>query len=415
MMRKLLLLFSFLFFFLLQSFSQGFDFKDHKKKYARIPFKLYNNLIIVPVLLNKNTDTLNFILDTGVGYTMITDSTFIDKLKIPPHTRKVGVKGGGVGEVVYTYIIGNQQLEFGEFIAKNQTILVTSKSLEYISQYVGIKVHGIVGFDFFRRLVVKINYQKKELDIYDSHFFEKKILKKNKTNNIFKLHIQKQKPYFLAKVINEKDDSIDVKLLLDTGAGHSLSLDKDSKNGITLPSKTINNSLGLAINGLIEGRMGRVKGFGIGKYYWKDVLCSFPDSLLVLHRNENVDKQGSIGIGILERFIITLDYNNERFILEPNNKLNKKFDIGFSGVDVVSSPTDFTKYIVASIHPLSPAYESGLQLGDEVFAINNQVVTGMTISQVYELLDNIENKVLNLLVKRQGSLQIITFKTKRLI
>ena len=76
MIKKLLLLF-FLFCFLSQSYSQGFDFKDHKKKYARIPFKLYNNLIIVPVLLNKGTDTLNFILDTGVGYTMITDSTFV--------------------------------------------------------------------------------------------------------------------------------------------------------------------------------------------------------------------------------------------------------------------------------------------------------------------------------------------------
>ncbi|KOY85606.1 hypothetical protein AD998_05065 [bacterium 336/3] len=414
MIKKLLLLF-FLFCFLSQSYSQGFDFKDHKKKYARIPFKLYNNLIIVPVLLNKGTDTLNFILDTGVGYTMITDSTFVDKLQIPPHTRKVGVKGGGVGEVIYTYIVGSQQMVLNDFIAKNLTVLITSKSLEYISQYVGIKIHGIIGFDFFRKLIVKINYQKKELEVYDIHFFDKKILKKNKTNNILKLYIQKQKPYFLAKFINENNDSINVKLLLDTGAGHSLSLDKESKKGITLPSKTIDNSLGLAINGLIEGKMGRVKSLGIGQYYWKDVLCSFPDSLLILHRNENVDKQGSIGIGLLERFVITLDYSNERFILEPNNKLNKKFDIGFSGVDVVSSPNNFTIYFVSNIHPLSPAYVSGLQIGDELFAINNQVLTNMTISQVYELLDSAENKVLNLLVKRRGALQIIVFKTKRLI
>ncbi|MCU0439872.1 MAG: aspartyl protease family protein [Raineya sp.] len=413
MIKKLLLLF----FFLLtqQSFSQGFDFKDHKKKYARIPFKLYNNLIIVPVLLNKNADTLNFILDTGVGYTMITDSTFVDKLQIPPHTRKVGVKGGGIGEVVYTYIISSQQLELKDFIAKNLTILVTSKSLEYISQYAGIKIHGIVGYDFFRKLVVKINYQKKELEVYNNHYFEKKIVKKNQTNNILKLQIQKQKPYFFAKVINDKDDSINVKLLLDTGAGHSLSLDKESKKGITLPSKTIENYLGLAINGLIEGKMGRIKGLGIGKYYWKDVLCSFPDSLLILHRTENVDKQGSIGIGLLERFAIILDYSNERFILEPNIKLNKKFDIGFSGVDVVASPKNFEIYLVSNIHPLSPAYVSGLQIGDELFAINNQVLTNLTISQVYELLDGVENKVLNLLIKRQGSLQVITFKTKKLI
>jgi len=398
-----------------QIFSQGFDFKNHKQKYSRIPFKLYNNLIIVPVLLNKGSDTLNFILDTGVGYTLITDSTFVDKLQIPPHTRKVGVKGGGVGEVVYTYIVGSQQLQLGDFITKNQTVLVASKSLEYISQYAGIRIHGIIGYDFFRKLTVRINYQRKELDVYDVHYFEKKILKKNKTDNILKLYLQKQKPYFLAKIINENNDTIPLKLLLDTGAGHSLSLDKNSRPGIVLPSKTIQISLGLAINGLIEGRMGRVKGFVIGKHNWKDVLCSFPDSLMIAHRSENVDKQGSIGIGMLERFSVTLDYYHERCILEPNSKFSKKFDVGFSGVDVVTDPNDFTKYLISSIHPLSPAYESGLQIGDELFTINNQITNKLTISQIYELLDNTENKVLNLLIKRNGSLQIITFKTKRLI
>jgi hypothetical protein len=396
--------------------AQGFQFKNPKKKYARLNFKLYNNLIIIPLLLNNRKDTLNFILDTGVGHTLFIDSTFLKVFGVDSTTRKVSVKGGGVGEIIPTYVVPKQSLQIGgDFIAKNHTILITSQPLEYISQYAGIRVHGITGYDFFQNLVVRINYIRKELDIYEPSYFEQKMLKKNDVTNIFKIYLQRQKPYLVSKIVNEEQDTLTVKLLIDTGAGHSLSLDRNAKKGIRVPKKAIDNSLGMAINGLVVGKMGRIRQLEIGKFVWKDVICSFPDSLLIVHRNESVDKQGSIGIGILERFTVTLDYYHERCILEPNHKFYKKFDMGFSGIEILSDVKDFQKYFVSGIHPLSSAYQSGLQIGDEIFAINNQIASKLNIGQMYELLDSVENKTIQLLIRRQGNLQIVAFKTKRLI
>jgi hypothetical protein len=396
--------------------AQGFDFANPKQQITRISFKLSNNLIILPLLLNNYKDTLNFVLDTGVGHTLLTDSAFIRKLHLDTNKlRKVAVKGGGVGEIIVTYVVPMQRLLIGSLVAPFQSVLVVSKSLTYLSQYAGIRVDGIVGYDFFRNLTVRIDYQKKLLTVFKPDFFEKKHLKKYNTQHILNLQLQRQKPYIKAFVSDDNKDTIEVKLLLDTGAGHSVSLDLQANKGIRLPKKYIESNLGLAVNGLVIGKIGRLSFFKIGHFAWKNVICSYPDSLLVAFRNEYVEKDGSIGIGILERFTLVLDYSKERCILEPNLKLNKNFDIGFSGIEIACDAKNYNQYFVVGIHPLSQAYLSGLQIGDEIFSVNNIIASRLTIGQLYELLDSVENKIIQMLVKRNGDFHIITFRTKRFI
>ena len=59
----------------------GFLFDNPKKKSITINFKLSNNLVIIPVAIN-NSDTLNFILDTGVKSPIITELPFVNKLNL---------------------------------------------------------------------------------------------------------------------------------------------------------------------------------------------------------------------------------------------------------------------------------------------------------------------------------------------
>ncbi len=396
--------------------AQGFDFANPKQKSTRLRFKLSNNLIILPLLLNESKDTLNFVLDTGVGHTLLTDSTFIQKLNLDTtKLRKIIVKGGGVGEVIPTYIVPMQKLHIAALEAPFQSVLVVSRSLTYLSQYAGIKIDGIVGYDFFKNLTVRIDYLRKEIVVFQPAYFEKKHLKKYDTKHILGLQLLRQKPYIKAFVTNENKDTIEVKLLLDTGAGHSISLDLGSKEGLQLPKKHIESNLGLAVNGLVTGKIGRLQAFKLGHFTWRNVVCSFPDSLLVAFRNENVGKNGSIGIGILERFTVILDYSKERCIFEPNNKINKGFDVGFSGIELACDAQNYYKFFVVGIHHLSEAYKSGLQIGDEIFSINNVLAARLHIGQLYELLDSIENRLIQMLVKREGNFHIITFRAKRFI
>ena len=51
------------------------------RQWTRIPFQLHSNLIIIPVQIN-GSDTLRFILDTGVSSTIITDPSVLKRQKL---------------------------------------------------------------------------------------------------------------------------------------------------------------------------------------------------------------------------------------------------------------------------------------------------------------------------------------------
>ncbi len=398
-----------------QELSSGFNFAKPNRKFTRIPFQLANNLIVVPLFLNEQIDTLNFVVDTGVGASIFIDSAFLQIMRADTtNLRKVIIKGAGIGEVITSYLVPKQHLRIGALVAHRQNVLVCSQSLHHISEYAGTRIHGIVGYDFFRNLVVKIDYIRKELLVYEPKYFTRKILPKYKHSQLHRITLQRQKPYIGASYVNERNDTIPLRLLIDTGAGHSVSLDIGSQRGIELPQKHIESNLGVAVNGVVLGKIARIKQFQIGNFTWLNVLATFPDSSLIAFRNEGVNRNGSIGIGILERFDITLSYSQQLCILEPNLKYNKNFDMGFSGIELISQGKSYREYKIVAIHPLSEAYKAGLQIGDEILAINNYFTSSLNISQIYELLDTKE-QTLHLLIRRGGKLQVVAFKTKRII
>ena len=78
-----------------------FEFLDKRSKSITIDFKSASNLIIIPVIINES-DTLNFILDTGVRFPIITELPFVDKLNLN-YMRPVEISGLGEGESLTAY------------------------------------------------------------------------------------------------------------------------------------------------------------------------------------------------------------------------------------------------------------------------------------------------------------------------
>src|SRR5699024_6618718 len=99
----------------------GFSLKDNAKKVI-ISFESYNNLIIVPVILNKALP-LRFILETGVQTTILTDRTFSDILDIQ-YIRKLTLLGADGDKGVDAYIAGNVSLDLPGTQGEGQVMLV---------------------------------------------------------------------------------------------------------------------------------------------------------------------------------------------------------------------------------------------------------------------------------------------------
>jgi Aspartyl protease/PDZ domain len=382
----------------------GFHFIRPNQKKIKVPFEQYNNLIVIPLKIN-NSDTLNFVLDTGVGYTLITDPSLIQKLKLNC-VRRVKVAGAGIGKELHGCIVNVDNIRFQSIAAKSHNMIVLEEDVLHLSSYAGVKIHGLIGYDLFSRFVIKINYLSRTLTFTNPEFFEPEI--KRKTEE-FPISIEEMKPYLQAEAMLEEANArtTPIKLILDTGAGHSLSLDMGTHPDIKVPKKSINSQLGMTLNGAVEGAIGRIEKFKIGSFELEKVITSFPDSTSLRFIKGISQRHGNLGCGVLQRFHLVFDYPHQRLLLSPNRKFKEPFEFNTSGLDITAEGDTFRDYVIGTVRNNSPADEVGLQRGDKIISVDDQICSKLRLSEVYKLINKKEGRKVLLLMERKGQIFIV--------
>jgi hypothetical protein len=390
--------------------SYNFRFTSAKRKLVKIPFQWHSNLIIVPVTIN-NSDTLNFILDTGISMTLITDPGTADALNLH-YVRKVDITGVGQGSSLEALVAINNKINLSGIQAKGQSLVALSEDVLHLSNYVGLPIHGVFGFDIFRHFVVKINFHQKVLTLYRPEEYEYK----GKGEKI-PISIEDAKPYLVAKAVWADNREVPIKVILDTGAGHALSLDIGTSEHIQLPDKIVRAQLGRGLNGIITGSLGRVEKLQIGKFELENVITSFPDTNSVAAQiAKRVNRQGNIGCELLRRFDVVFDYSRNYIVLKPNKRsFRASFERDMSGMDLRAKGDNFRTYIIDHIEKGSPADLAGVLEGDEIISINGQMANGLRLSEIYKLLQKKEGKEINLFLKRGSEFVFTSFQLKRMI
>ena len=85
---------------------------------------------------------------------------------------------------------------------------------------------------------------------------------------------------------------------------------------------------------------------------------------------------GLIGMEVLRRFTVTLDYARGRIFLEKNATFNSTFDHDASGLRVQPQGEDLTTLEVRRVLPGSPGAEAGFQNGDVILSVDGRPVRG---------------------------------------
>ncbi len=394
-----------------KSFAQietlGFHFRSPRQKSLRMEFIQSNNLIILPVKINGYAETLNFVLDTGVGYTLITDPKLSDLLGLKC-VRKIKVSGAGGGRELQGCIssVANFVIDKA-IVANNHNLIALEEDVLHLSSYAGIKIHGLLGYDLFSRFVVKINYLTRTLDFIKPDNYQHKPHKKEE---VFPLSIEYMKPYVQAQAVvasSENSNLTSLKLILDTGAGHSLSLDTGAHPDIKVPEKNIPSHLGMTLNGAVEGAIARIDKFKLGNFELEKVITAFPDTANLKFVRGFSDRQGNIGCGVLKRFHIVFDYPHKRLILRPNRSFKDPFEFSTSGMEIIAEGEDFKTYVIGTVRKNSPADEVGLQKGDTIIAVDDNMATMLTMSEVYKIINKKGGRRTAVFVKRDDLFFIV--------
>ena len=83
--------------------------------------------MIIPLTINGK-GPYNFILDTGVGLFIISDTTLIDTLQIK-NLRSIKIVGFGEGQDLSAYVTPSIDVKIGSAVAKNMPAALLKKDI----------------------------------------------------------------------------------------------------------------------------------------------------------------------------------------------------------------------------------------------------------------------------------------------
>lgn len=395
-----------LFFWETPVFAQRFSFGQGRSRDA-IHFKLIHNLIIIPVYINDR-GPFNFILDTGVGPLVITDPSLSDFIE-SNHFPLFRMRGRGIGPELEAYVVNNLTARVGKASMRQFPGILLKDDPFQLSAYMGMPIHGIMGSAFFTSFIVEVNYISKRLFFYNP---ERSVRKRGE-----KLPIQllRDKPYIKIE-INTLDGKTDTLLLLvDSGAGHAVSLDLTSDEDWLKPEKTIVANLGMGLGGPIKGLIGRLQTVRLGTYAFNEVIAAFPEYEDEALRLLMTEKDGSIGGELLKRFIVLFDYSRQEIYLRKNRNYKKSFEHDMSGMEIYSLDEKRKRFFVSRIEPNSPADKAQFLVDDEILSINFKEARGYSLDEINNLLQKESAGVLVFEILRKNQILFKLLSLKRRI
>jgi|SRR5690554_1444094 len=390
------------------STNRGFLFDDPRDKSITIKYKTASNLIIIPVTINES-DTLNFILDTGVRFPIITELPFVNKLNLN-YLMPVQIQGLGEGEGLTAYRSANNNIKMEGLTAWNQEVQMIIDENFQISHMLGIPVHGLIGFNLFKDYIVRIDYGSEKIVLYRPEHYKYRDRKKD---IILPLHLEGNKPFVRTSIVSDDLQEIPVKLMVDTGASDALWLSKSSDDRIHLPQNHIETFLGRGLSGDLYGIKGRIDGIWVGPLVLPKPIVAYPSSEIIDQLISSNDRNGTLGAEILRRFTVTIDYRNSRLTLRPTSRIKEDFNYNMSGMEIINPMPGMPIFTITDIRENSPAYNAGLKVNDQILSLNNNNHQSLELNDINLLLQSKENKKIKIKVLRAGEEYKTSFDLKK--
>lgn len=364
---------------------------------TRFPFKQYSGGVMVIRAAYENVkDSLNFILDTGSGGISL-DSSTCSEFNI--NTRQSDTTITGIGGKRKVSFVFNKTLHFPGLDVKHLSFHINN--YDVLTSVYGEKVDGVIGYSFFKRYIVKINF--------DSQFVE--VFTPGKIQYPPKGHILR--PAFTSLPIQylqiRDRKRLEHNFYFDTGAGLCLLLsDQYAEDSAVLLSKRkplLTQAEGMAgrlqmrLTVIRELKLGPYRFYNVPTYLYKDDynVTSYPFA------------GGLIGNELLRRFNMIINYGQREIHLQPNSHFKELFDYAYTGLGIYYIDD---KIMVEDVIQGSPADKAGIKIGDEIFSVGNNVSHNI---QQYKNMLLMPNQRLKIIVLRNKDLQELILKTSSIL
>jgi hypothetical protein len=364
------------------------------KPLTRIPFEMVGTCIVMNVGINDGIK-LHMLLDTGMGATILTEMSAEDSLTLNT-SKQTTIKGLGPDKDLLTWISTGNDLLAGKLRLANQTIYALTENIFNLTVHTGYPIHGILGAELFENHVLRINYSKKTIQVYNTSNYK---VPSNFTK--IPLIMEGTKMYADIRIEDTNGQIRTVRMLIDTGAELAAWFGTHGSNPIPIPQKKIKGYIGKGLNGSIEGLFARMPKIWLGEYELKDAVVSFPDSASIADAFLSIQRDGTIGSQLLSRFELIFNQKEKALYVRPNYKFKQKFHYNMAGIEVLLPQEIFSLPLIYHVRQESSGALAGVLPGDQILEINGQNCLKIKLNEVKHYFET-PNISLGLIVLRNG-------------
>ncbi len=333
------------------------------KTSTTVPFELLNNHIYANVKIDGR-GPYTFLCDTG-GANIVSPSV----------ARELGLKsqgalqGRGVGEksedVGLTKI---QSVQVGDATLSNQLFAIFD--LDSYTNVEGVDIRGLIGYEIFKRFVVRVDYEHNQLTLTLPPAFAY-----HGSGTPVPFQFNSHIPQ-----VDGEIEGIQGKFDIDTGSRSSLSVLKPFAEKHDLANRlhaTVHAVTGWGVGGAAKGLLARAQMLRLGSVPVAEPVVEISLQSKGAFTSEYV--AGNVGAGVLKRFNITFDYPHQQLIFERNANYSKPDAYDRSGMWLNKSGDAFE---VMDVVANGPAAAAGLKVGDKIQAIDDRAAAQLSLPEV---------------------------------
>jgi Aspartyl protease len=279
-----------------------------KRRPVVIPFELSDRGHIFLRVRVNNSEPLCFILDSGSGDTVLSNS-LIRKLNLKVEAEGQASGAGGEQAAVLT---SGVSLDISGIRLSNQDI--PALDFQRLEKSIGRAIDGMLGYDFIRRFVVEVDYEALVLKIHNSVAY-----RYQGKGQVMPITTEADHPHIRLTVTLPGRDPLVGKFIVDGGAGGATLEFSNSfvESHKLLETIQILETKSLAaIGGTHTISYGRGERIQIGRLRLPNPIIGFSRATRGSLVNPKI--AGLIGTKFLRRFTVIYDDKRRRIILEPN-------------------------------------------------------------------------------------------------
>lgn len=345
---------------------------------AEVSIETDFNLIFLPIKVDGST--VYMIVDTGAGFSVI-DEEVSKKLGLTIENVRIMERPGGD---VRLGSISSLDFTVGDHVI-NMPIASANLAEGGFNDYIGRSCAGILGYDFISRYGFVIDYEKKQLSLYDPSNFD--VAGEKKVG----LSIREGMPV-INGTIEHKGESVKGDWLVDTGSLMSLGLNESFfAANLSNNTKPI-ESIAVGFGGSTPGKMYKLDAFNLAGYNFSNIIAGHAEDGI---NDETFD--GVLGGELLSRFTLAFNYQTNEMYISENKLFNRPIRWDLSGMLLAHKKEGIE---VLHVYERSPANDAGILAGDFLVEIDSKKAVDVSLPTIWRVFHYNEAKGISLLMKR---------------